>query len=376
MSIDVSETRSAEVNREPEVNKLFRLVMKQEASALHLQAGAQPMMRCLGDMRRIEMKPLTQEQMERLLLPLLKVSHRKILDEEGGVDFAYVVGNNECRFRVSLFKQRNKLSLVAMRVNAVIPSFAGLSLPESLSKLCTYNEGLIVVVGVTGCGKSTTIASMLNYIAEREPLHILTLEDPIEFTFTDKKGYFNQREIGLDVMDWHKALKDAVRQDPDVILVGELRDMDTFEAAIHAAETGHLVFGTLHTGNAATTINRVLDLFPPDKHNAIRQALANNLKAVVAQKLIKGTKKGRVPSNEIMIINPIVKKLITEGQDNKLNDAIRMCYQEGMIDFTENLRQLVERGDIDIATALEAAPNAEQLKMAIKGIKVAAAGIL
>jgi len=334
------------------------------------------MMRCLGDMRRIEMKPLTQEQMERLLLPLLKVSHRKILDEEGGVDFAYVVGNNECRFRVSLFKQRNKLSLVAMRVNAVIPSFAGLSLPESLSKLCTYNEGLIVVVGVTGCGKSTTIASMLNYIAEREPLHILTLEDPIEFTFTDKKGYFNQREIGLDVMDWHKALKDAVRQDPDVILVGELRDMDTFEAAIHAAETGHLVFGTLHTGNAATTINRVLDLFPPDKHNAIRQALANNLKAVVAQKLIKGTKKGRVPSNEIMIINPIVKKLITEGQDNKLNDAIRMCYQEGMIDFTENLRQLVERGDIDIATALEAAPNAEQLKMAIKGIKVAAAGIL
>jgi len=292
------------------------------------------------------------------------------------VDFAYVVGNNECRFRVSLFKQRNKLSLVAMRVNAVIPSFAGLSLPESLSKLCTYNEGLIVVVGVTGCGKSTTIASMLNYIAEREPLHILTLEDPIEFTFTDKKGYFNQREIGLDVMDWHKALKDAVRQDPDVILVGELRDMDTFDAAIHAAETGHLVFGTLHTGNAATTINRVLDLFPPDKHNAIRQALANNLKAVVAQKLIKGTKKGRVPSNEIMIINPIVKKLITEGQDNKLNDAIRMCYQEGMIDFTENLRQLVERGDIDIATALEAAPNAEQLKMAIKGIKVAAAGIL
>jgi len=152
--------------------------------------------------------------------------------------------------------------------------------------------------------------------------------------------------------------------------------VDTFEAAIHAAETGHLVFGTLHTGNAATTINRVLDLFPPDKHNAIRQALANNLNAVVAQKLIKGTKKGRVPSNEIMIINPIVKKLITEGQDNKLNDAIRMCYQEGMIDFTENLRQLVERGDIDIATALEAAPNAEQLKMAIKGIKVAAAGIL
>src|SRR5258708_36308228 len=144
-----------------------------------------------------------------------------------------------------------------------------------------------------------SIAVMLDYIIAREPLHILTIEDPIEFVFTDKKAYINQREIGLDVMDWHKALKDAVREDPDVMLVGELRDVDTFEAAIHAAETGHLVFGNLHAASAATTINRILDLFPPDKHNAIRQAMANNLKAVVAQKLIKGIKKPRVPTNAI-----------------------------------------------------------------------------
>jgi twitching motility protein PilT len=217
---------------------------------------------------------------------------------------------------------------------------------------------------------------MLDYIAEREPLHILTIEDPIEFTFTDKKAYFNQREIGLDVMDWHKALKDAVRQDPDVILVGELRDVDTFEAAIHAAETGHLVFGTIHAGSAPTTINRILDLFPPAKHPAIRAALANNLKAVVAQKLVKGLKKGRTPINEIMVVNPIVRKLISEGEDAKLGDAIRMCFVEGMVDFTENLRQLVERGDIDKATALEVAPNKEQLVMALKGIKVSTPGIL
>jgi twitching motility protein PilT len=368
----------AEVRKEPEVNKLFRMVMKHEASDLHLKVGQPPMMRLRGDIRRMDMRPLTQEDMERLLLTQLKESHRKILDEEGGVDFSYVVGQDECRFRVSLFKQRGKLSLVSRRVNTVIPNFEKLGLPPSIEKLCGYPEGLIILAGVTGSGKSTTIASMLDWLNEREPLHILTIEDPIEFTFTDKKSVINQREIGLDVMDWHKALKDAVRQDPDVILVGELRDVETFDAAIHAAETGHLVFGTIHASTAATTVNRILDLFPAVKHAAIRQALANNLKAIVAQKLLKSIKPGvgRCPTNEIMIVNPIVKKLISEGEDAKILDAIRMCFQEGMVDFTENLRQLVERGDVDRATALEVAPSPEQLKMALKGIKVSTPGIL
>ncbi len=368
----------AEARKEPEVNKLFRMVMKHEASDLHLKVGQPPMMRMRGDIRRMEMRPLTQDDMERLLLPALKENHRKILDEEGGVDFSYIIGQDECRFRVSLFKQRGKLSLVARRVNNVIPSFEKLGLPPSIEKLCNFSEGLVILAGVTGSGKSTTIASMLDYLNAREPLHILTVEDPIEFTFTDKLSVINQREIGLDVIDWHKALKDAVRQDPDVILVGELRDVETFDAAIHAAETGHLVFGTIHASTAGTTINRILDLFPPIKHGAIRQAMANNLKAVVAQKLLKSIKPGvgRVPTNEIMIVNPIVKKLISEGEDNKLIDAIRMSFQEGMVDFTENLRQLVERGDIDRQTALEVAPSPEQLKMALKGIKVATPGIL
>src|SRR6202011_1803877 len=165
------------------------------------------------------------------------------------------------------FRQRNRLSLVSRRVNTTIPNFATLGLPPSIEKLCNFPEGLVILAGVTGSGKSTTIASMLDYIAEREPLHILTIEDPIEFTFTDKKAYFNQREIGLDVMDWHKALKDAVRQDPDVILVGELRAVDPFAAAGPAAQTGPLVFGTISAPRAPTTINRILDLFPPDKHN-------------------------------------------------------------------------------------------------------------
>src|SRR5437660_6800138 len=289
----------AEVKREPEVNKLFRMVMKYEGSDLHLKVGQPPMMRLRGDIRRMEMRPLTQEDMERLLLPLLQPKHKKILDEEGGVDFSYVIGQEECRFRVSLFKQRGRLSLVARRVNNSIPNFGDLGLPPSIEKLCNYSEGLVILAGVTGSGKSTTIASMLDYVNEREALHILTVEDPIEFTYTDKKAYINQREIGLDSRDWHKALKDAVRQDPDVILIGELRDIETFEAAVHAAETGHLVFGTIHASTSASTINRILDLFPPDKHPAIRQALANNLKAVVAQKLVKSIRPGtsRLPTN-------------------------------------------------------------------------------
>jgi twitching motility protein PilT len=365
-----------DATKEPEVNKIFRLAMKLEASDVHLKVGCPPMMRIRGDITRMEMRPLSQQDMEKLLLPLLEPKKRKILDDEGGVDYSYVIGADECRFRVSLFKQRNRLSLVARRVNNSIPNFKSLGLPPIIEKLCKFSEGLVVVAGVTGSGKSTSIASMLDFVAEAEPLHILTCEDPIEFTFSDKKAYFNQREIGLDCMDWHKALKDAVRQDPDVILVGELRDVETFEAAIHAAETGHLVFGTIHAASSGTTINRILDLFPPEKHSAVRQGLANNLKAVIAQKLVKGLKKGRVPTNEIMIVNPTIRKLIIDSEDSKIPDAIRIGYQEGMQDFTESLRQLVENGDIDKATALEYAPNPEQLKMAFKGIRVAAPGIL
>jgi twitching motility protein PilT len=364
--------------REPEANKLFRLVMKHEASDLHLQVGQPPMMRLKGVIRRMEIRPLSQPDMERLFHPTLTPRQRKILDDEGGVDYSWIVGQDECRFRVSLFRQRGRLSLVARRVSNTIPTFAKLGLPATIEKLCHFDQGMLILAGVTGSGKSTTIAAMLDYINENEHVHILTLEDPIEYTYTNKKAVINQREIGVDVMDWHKALKDAVRQDPDIIVVGELRDRDTFEAGIHAAETGHLVFGTIHAASAASTVSRILDLFPADMHSSIRQGLAFNLKAVVAQKLLPSIKPGvsRVPTNEIMIVNPTIRDLIMKSEDKKLPDAIRIGFLEGMVDFTENLRQLVDRGDIDKATALEVAPSPEQLKMALKGIKVAAPGIL
>jgi twitching motility protein PilT len=336
------------------------------------------MMRLKGIIRHMEMRPLSQDDMERLVFPIMSERLRNMLEETGGADFAHVVGNDECRFRVNFFKQRGRLSLVARRVNNNVPTFAKLGLPPSIEKLCHYDQGMIILAGVTGSGKSTTIASMLDFINERERVHILTIEDPIEYMFTDKKAVINQREVGLDVSDWNTALKHAVREDPDIILVGEMRDRDTFEAGINAAETGHLVFGTIHASSAPSTIGRILDLFPADMHNAIRQALAFNLKAIVCQKLIPSIKPGvqRVPTNEIMILNPTVRELIIKGEDKKLSDAIRIGFLEGMLDFTESLRQLVERGDVDKAAALEVAPNPEALKMAIKGIKVAAPGIL
>jgi twitching motility protein PilT len=368
----------AEVRREPEVNKLFRMVMKHEGSDLHLKVGLPPMMRLRNAIRQMEMPALNADQMERLLFPIMSERSQRLLEETGGADFAHIVGQDECRFRVNIFRQRGKLSLVARRVSTKVPTFEKLGLPPAIEKLCHYDQGMIILAGVTGSGKSTTIASMLDYINERERVHILTIEDPIEYLFSDKKAVINQREVGIDVSDWHIALKHAVREDPDIILVGEMRDRDTFEAGLNAAETGHLVFGTIHASTAPSTVGRILDLFPADMHSAMRQSLAFNLKAIVCQKLLPSIKPGvqRVPTNEIMIMNPTIRELIIKSEDKKLPDAIKIGFLEGMMDFNESLRQLVERGDVDRATALEVAPNPEALKMAFKGIKVAQPGIL
>jgi twitching motility protein PilT len=244
--------------------------------------------------------------------------------------------------------------------------------------LCELDQGMILLAGVTGSGKSTTIASMLDFINHRYAKHILTLEDPIEFTFTDDKCVINQREIGMDVKDFMIGMKHAVREDPDIVLVGEMRDQETFETALQAAETGHLVFGTIHASTAASTIGRILDLFPQSMHNALRSTMAFNMKAIVAQKLLKSIKPGvgRVPTNEIMTFSPTVRKLLLAGEDEKLPDAIRISKDDGMQDFTMSLRQLVETEMIDRPTAFEVAPNPEALKMALKGIQLRESGMV
>jgi twitching motility protein PilT len=305
---------------------------------------------------------------------------RKIFDRDGGADFAHMVdvdGTN-WRFRVNLLQQLGHIGMVARRVNSWIPDFEGLNLPQSIERLCTYDQGMILLAGVTGSGKSTTIASMLNWINHRYRKHILTLEDPVEFVFSEDKCLINQREIGLDVVDFEIGMKHAVREDPDVMLVGDMRDKETFMTAIHAAETGHLVFGTIHASSAASTIGRILDLFPQEMHSALRSAIAMNMKGIIAQKLLKSIKPGvgRVPTVEIMTFTPMVRKLILEEEDHKLGDVIRIGAEDGMQDFTQSLKKLVDDELIDREVAMEVAPNREALKMALKGIEVRQPGII
>ncbi len=367
---------------ELEIDKLFRALVKLEGSDLHLKAERAPYIRVNGSLRPLNRPPVDDDEMVRMVFPMINMDPRRkqIFEEDGGVDFAYTldIDDKRWRFRVNVLQQMGHVGLVARRVNNWIPDFKSLNLPESLEALCRFSQGMILLAGITGSGKSTTIASMLDWINRNYRKHILTLEDPIEFTFTEDKCLINQREMGMDVKDFMVGMKHAVREDPDVILVGELRDRETFETAIQAAETGHLVFGTIHASTAPSTIGRILDLFPKSMHLAIRSALAFNMKAIIAQKLLPSIKEGvgRVPTVEVMKFNPTVRKLILDEEDQKLVDAIRIGKTEGMQDFVLSLKDLVEKEMIDRATAFEVAPNPESLKMALKGIEISEPGIL
>ena len=367
-------------HQELEIDKLFRACVKLKASDLHLKVGKPPMVRVNGTIQPMNRGPIDDEEMVRLCFPMMNERNRKIFDHDGGADFAHMldVDGTNWRFRVNLLQQLGHIGLVARRVNSFVRDFEGLYLPSSIVDLCGYDQGMVLLAGVTGSGKSTTIASMLNWINRRYRKHILTLEDPIEFVFTEEKCIINQREIGLDVVNFEVGMKHAVREDPDVMLVGEMRDQETFMTAIHAAETGHLVFGTIHASSAPSTIGRILDLFPQGMHNALRSAIAMNMKGIIAQKLLKSIKPGvgRVPTVEIMKFSPTVRKLILEEEDHKLADAIRIGAEDGMQDFTQSLKKLVDDGLIDREVAMEVAPNREALKMALKGIEVKQPGIL
>ena len=365
---------------EKPVDKLFRALVKLEGSDLHMKVGQPPIVRVSGTLKPLNRAPIAAEEMIDLLLPMMDDRNRKIFDAEGGCDFAYVVDVDgvDWRFRVNMLQQLGNMGLVARRVNNFIPNFEGLYLPPVIETLCHFDQGMVLLAGVTGSGKSTTIASMLNYINRHYIKHILTLEDPIEFVFKDEKCLINQREVGMDVVDFGVGMKHAVREDPDIILVGEMRDEETFMTAIHAAETGHLVFGTIHASSSPSTIGRILDLFPEEMHSAIRSAIAMNMKAIISQKLLPSIKDGvgRVPTCEVMTFNPTIRKLVLEGDDHKLADAIRIGAEEGMQDFTMSLHQLVEDKLIDRPTAFQVAPNRDALKMALKGINVSQPGIL
>jgi len=372
--------RFLQKKEELEVDKIFRALVKLEGSDLHMKVDRPPLVRVKGDLHPLNRGPVDDEEMVRLLWPMMDERNRRIFEDEGGADFSHtcVVDGETWRFRVNMLQQMGHMGLVARRVNNFIPDFEGLNLPPVMEKLCHYHQGMILLAGVTGSGKSTTIASILNYVNKLYRKHILTLEDPIEFVYTEQKCLINQREVGNDVKDFEIAMKHAVRQDPDIMLVGEMRDEETFMTAIHAAETGHMVYGTIHASSGPTTIGRILDLFPEAMHGAIRTAISSNMKAIIAQKLLKSIvpEIPRVPTVEIMLFTAMVQKIVLQGHDEKLPDAIRIGQADGMQDFTMSLKSLIDLGLIDRPTAFEVAPNPETLKMVLKGINVSAPGIL
>ncbi|MBM3953542.1 MAG: type IV pilus twitching motility protein PilT [Planctomycetota bacterium] len=357
-----------------EIDRLFEALVKLMGSDLHLKVGQPPIVRVKGALQPLKAPKIEDEQMRRLCLPMLDERQRRILENDGGCDFAYTVPVDgvRWRFRVNLLHQQGAMGLVARRVNNTIPDFKGLFLPTSIERLCQLDQGMVLLAGVTGSGKSTTIGSMLNYINKNYRKHILTLEDPIEFVFTEDKCLINQREIGQDVKNFEIGMKHAVREDPDIILVGEMRDVETFKTAIHAAETGHLVFGTIHAASAPSTIGRILDLFPQEEHAAIRSAIAFNMKGIIAQKLLKSIRPGvsRVPICEVLYFDVLVRKYVLEEQEHLIADHIKKSAKDGMQDFTASLKSLIDQQLIDRNDALEIAPNREALMMALKGIGV------
>jgi len=354
-----------------EIDKLFFMMSKHNASDLHLKVGSPPIMRVDRQIRRVETQPLSHDGILALIGPVMTDKARADFEETGNADFAVSVPGVG-RYRVNVFRQRGSISMAARRVEYDIPTFADLHLPPNVQNLVKLENGLCIVAGPTGSGKSTTLAAILDTINHTRACHILTIEDPIEYLYRDDKAFINQREIGLDVEDFRAGLKYALREDPDVLLVGEMRDPETFEIALQAAETGHLVFGTLHASSAAQSIGRMLDLFTEARHHQIRQLLSFNLRAVVVQLLLRGASPAApvVPAVEVMLVNPTIRKLIRDGEDRNIPDVIRGAQGEGMLDLLQSLHDLVKSKLVSEAVAREVAPSAEALAMKLRGIVV------
>ena len=362
---------------EPQLHKYFRVAAKTLASDLHLKVGQPPKLRIYGQLKNTTAEVMTKEKIEELVFEILSPSQKEFFLKTGTLDFAHEM-DEESRFRINIFHQRGFISLAARRVNASIPPFEALHLPDILEKISDRAQGLVLVVGPTGCGKTTTIVSMIDYINRTRSCHIVTIEDPIEYIFRDKKAIISQREVGIDVPNFEEALRYLMREDPDVVFIGEMRDARTVTAAMRAAETGHLVFATMHSTNTPQAVQRLLDLFPQSERDLTRQTLSLAVKAIISQVLLPSIKEGidRIPALEILLANPSVKKLISEEREADLTSVIRSCEREGMQDITNNLCRLILEGFVDPKEAYKYAPNDEELKMALKGIRTNTSGIL
>ncbi len=343
-----------------DISQLLTFIVQQNGSDLHISAGEPPMLRVDGDIKKIKVPPLGVEDTQEMLYDIMNDVQRKVFEEKNDVDFSIELGD-EARFRVNVFRQRKGMGAVFRVIPTQILTMEQLGLPSILSEVARKEKGLVLVTGPTGSGKSTTLAAMINQINEESEGHILTVEDPIEFVHPCKKCLINQREVGPHTNSFSNALRAALREDPDIILVGELRDLETIQLALTAAETGHLVFGTLHTSSAPKTVDRIIDVFPANQQAQIRAMFAESIQAVVTQTLCKKIGGGRVAALEVLIGTTAVKNLIREGKIHQLPGTMQTSVGVGMKTMDMALQELVAKNLITMETARAKSKNPEGL---------------
>lgn len=354
--------------------KYFEAAVKFQSSDLIMRAGHVPKLRLKGSLKNLDVPPIPEKEFERAIESSLSEVQWKYYAECGSLDIGvdFDIKGDIHRFRINIFRTRGRSGIAARRVSNEILNLEELYMPTAMYKLCELQHGLVLLCGVTGSGKSTTIAALLDHINKNRACHILTIEDPIEYLFTDKKAIINQREVGLDVPSFPIALRALVRENPDVVLIGEMRDKATFEAALQAAETGHLVFGTIHASSASQAFGRIYDLFPQEEREAIRNLLAYQLQAFVYQKLLPTLMPNvqRIPAVEILLQSPPTRKFILEGREDELPEVMKTHRDQGMQTFTDSLVDLVEKQYVHPKVATEVAASPDEIKMRLRGISV------
>lgn len=350
-----------------DLDTLLKEVVTKDGSDLHLKIRQVPIIRVHSRLENAGKEPMSSEKLKQICDKLVPASQKEKMKSQKEIDFTYVTPEGN-RFRTNVFWQRGEMSIVMRYVKNKVPQFEELHLPLSLTTIAEAPRGITLIAGPTGCGKSTTLAAMVEHLNENKRYHIVTVEDPIEFVFEDKESILNQREVGIDTESFADALKYVLRQDPDVIVIGEMRDAESFLAALSAAETGHLVYSTLHTTDASQSINRILEFFPEGQREQVRLQVAQNLNAIICQRLLPRVDgKGLIPAVEILIADSLVRKLIRENKLDKLPSVIERGVS-GMQSFNRSLVELVKANQISTEEALANASNPETLKLNLQGI--------
>jgi twitching motility protein PilT len=351
------------------LNDLLKLAVESGASDIVVKSNKPGYVRLSGRLKPVEMDPISCPEAQAFVDEHVPKVFKQKWDDEGQIDFAYSA-EGVGRFRVNAFHQRGLVSIVLRHIKSRVPTFADLNLtPEPMLKLAQAKDGILLICGATGSGKSSTMAAMLNWINQNMDKHIVTIEDPIEYTFQDEKSLFQQREIGLDVATFQLAIRAVLRQNPDIILIGEMRDRETFETAISAAETGHLVFSTMHAATVSQSLTRLFEFFPPEEQLQARRAISGSLRGFVCQKLIPALEGGgRIPANEVLNADTVVRNLILEGQFEKIQGILEGTGDSSSFSFNKDIYRLIKAGKISKAEGLRFSPNPQALEMNLKGI--------